>query len=199
MTAEKIKLKMTKEEKEIFDSENFDKTIKKPKKISPPVQKKINKDALKLASKTSEKMPPEKVEKEIEKSIIINMAKSTTYRFNWSYAKRKIKLFFIIPYKKYERWFNNTFNAKKPDLLFYENETDIDNNEILYETPKEILLPGSNDHLKKPIPYSDFQKEQELRRRNNKPGEGLPVEKKILKRPHRPTPLKMPEIFESDK
>jgi hypothetical protein len=43
--------------------------------------------------------------------------------------------------------------------------------------PKEILLSGSNNQSKKPIPYSDFQKEQELSKGIKKPGEALPVEK----------------------
>jgi hypothetical protein len=147
-----VKLKMTKEEKEIFESEQTE-NIKKPKITKKKEVEKIVKIVTKKSNVEKEK---EKIEEEVRnKEIIIDISTSIKYDVNWSYLKRKIKLFFILPYKSYENWFNKSFNTPKiyTNNKLPQNETERYNKptlaEELYKRKISIVDKNSSIPVKK--------------------------------------------------
>jgi hypothetical protein len=130
-------LKMTKEEKKIFEEDTIKIKTPKPKKpIDKQVIKKLESVIKRELKKKTETIPD-------NREIIIDISTTIKYKINWFVLRRKLKILIKTPWILYSNWFNNIFNKPRKEVQEYFE----DENEPLYEnlptipelTPQEKL------------------------------------------------------------
>jgi hypothetical protein len=140
-------LKMTKEEKKIFEEDTIKIKTPKPKKsIDKQEVKKLEQVIKRELKKKTETIPD-------NREIIIDISTTIKYKINWFVLRRKLKILIKTPWILYSNWFNNIFNnpLKKSygradvELSTYFED---DDNEPLYENLPTIPELTANEKLK---------------------------------------------------
>ena len=123
-----VTLKMTKEEKKIFEEDKLKIKLPKPK----PEKKKPDKLAVQQLEKTVKRECLHKTPSIPDnREIIIDVSTSIKYRINWFVLRRKLKLIPVSIWVRYTNWFNTKFNKPSKEVSAYFEDNN--ENDILYE------------------------------------------------------------------
>lgn len=144
-----VSLKMTKEEKRIFEEDQIKIKMPKPKPKKPidKIQvKKLEAVVKRELKKKTETIPD-------NREIIIDISTTIKYKINWFVLRRKLKYPFVMIWARYTNWFNNLFNnplKKSSGRVDIELSTyfEQDDNEPLYENLPTIPELTANEKLK---------------------------------------------------
>jgi hypothetical protein len=134
-----VVLKMTKEEKKLFEEDTI--KIKAPK-VRKPIDKQEVKKLEKVIKRELQHKTPTIPD---NREIIIDVSTTIKYKINWFVLRRKLKLFPIAVWIRYTNWFNTKFNKPKKEIVEYFEE---DDNEPLYENLPTIPELTANEKLK---------------------------------------------------